>query len=65
MIAHEITHAFDDIGKQFDKNGNNKNWWDVETDLKFKSKAQCLVDQYNGYAVKESGLRVSTNSIDC
>ena len=62
VIAHEITHAFDDIGKQFDKEGNSKNWWNSETDLKFKSKAQCLIDQYSDYVIHDNGIKVSLYS---
>lgn len=59
VIGHEITHGFDDRGRQFDKDGNNKNWWDHETDLNFRNRAQCMVDQYNNYTVPENGLQVN------
>ncbi|CAG2110395.1 unnamed protein product [Medioppia subpectinata] len=53
VIAHEITHAFDDIGKQFDKYGNNENWWHSTTDTMFKNRTQCLINQYNGYVLQD------------
>ncbi|CAG2168313.1 unnamed protein product [Oppiella nova] len=53
VIAHEITHAFDDIGKQFDKNGNNKNWWAKTTDDMFKNRTLCLINQYNNYVLPD------------
>jgi endothelin-converting enzyme/putative endopeptidase len=45
-IGHELTHGFDDEGRQYDKNGNLKDWWTKEDEAKFKEKAQCIVDQY-------------------
>lgn len=59
VIGHEITHGFDDRGRQFDKDGNNRNWWNSETDARFKERAQCIVDQYGNYTVPENGLRVN------
>jgi putative endopeptidase len=50
-IGHELTHAFDDEGSQFDAKGNLKNWW-TETDQKqFQSRTQCVQDQYGRYTV--------------
>ena len=46
-IGHELTHGFDDEGRQFDKDGNLKDWWSKEDEDKFKQKAQCMVDQYD------------------
>ena len=46
-IGHELTHGFDDEGRQFDKEGNLKEWWTREDEDKFKQKAQCMVDQYD------------------
>jgi len=46
-IGHELTHGFDDEGRQFDKDGNLKDWWTKEDGEKFKQKAQCMVDQYD------------------
>jgi endothelin-converting enzyme/putative endopeptidase len=46
-IGHELTHGFDDQGRQFDKDGNLKNWW-TETDGKnFNDRADCMVKQYD------------------
>ncbi len=50
-MGHELTHAFDDEGSQFDAQGNLRNWW-TETDRKeFEQRAQCVVDQYSGYTI--------------
>lgn len=54
VIGHEISHGFDDQGCQFDKNGNLRNWWTAEDSDKFKAKTQILVDQFNGFVVKDS-----------
>ncbi|XP_076365013.1 neprilysin-2-like isoform X2 [Tachypleus tridentatus] len=59
VIGHEITHGFDDRGRQFDKDGNNVNWWEPETDFKFRSKAKCIIDQYGNYTVPENGLQIN------
>ncbi len=55
VIGHEMTHGFDDQGRQFDATGNLANWWS-DADLKaFKERAQCVIDQFNGFEV-EKGL---------
>ncbi|KAM7312471.1 neprilysin-2-like [Ixodes scapularis] len=59
VIGHEITHGFDDQGRQFDKDGNNLNWWEPETDLKFRQRAQCIVEQYGNYTVAEGTLNIN------
>ena len=59
VIGHEITHGFDDRGRQFDRDGNDRNWWKPKTDLRFKERAQCIVDQYSSYTVAENGLKVN------
>jgi len=55
VIGHEMTHGFDDQGAKFDPMGNLANWWS-EDDLKaFQAKAECIVNQFNGFEV-EKGL---------
>jgi putative endopeptidase len=50
-MGHELTHAFDDEGSQFDSQGNLRNWW-TDADLKeFKQRAECIVDQYSSYTI--------------
>jgi len=46
-IGHELTHGFDDEGRQFDKDGNLKDWWTKEDEKKFNDRAQCMVKQYD------------------
>jgi endothelin-converting enzyme/putative endopeptidase len=50
-IGHELTHAFDDEGRQFDANGNLKDWWTKKDAKAFEERAQCIVDQYAQYTV--------------
>ena len=47
VIGHEMTHGFDDQGRQFDKDGNLADWWAPGDGDKFKEKAQVLVDHFN------------------
>ena len=47
VIGHEMTHGFDDQGRQFDKNGNMNNWWTEEDAAAFKQRTDILVDQFN------------------
>ena len=50
VIGHEITHGFDDEGRQYDANGNLKDWWSPVDAERFKQKASYIVKQYNQYA---------------
>lgn len=54
VIGHEMTHGFDDEGRQFDAQGNLKSWWTSEDSAKFMVKANMLVDQYNQFTVNDS-----------
>ncbi len=46
-IGHELTHGFDDEGRQYDKDGNLKDWWTKEDEQKFNDRAECTVKQYD------------------
>jgi endothelin-converting enzyme/putative endopeptidase len=46
-IGHELTHGFDDEGRQFDKDGNLKDWWTKDDEAKFTGRAECMVTQYD------------------
>jgi putative endopeptidase len=50
-IGHELTHGFDDEGRQFDSKGNLRDWWTKEDGTQFEKRAQCVVDQYAQYTV--------------
>jgi len=54
VIGHELTHAFDDQGAQFDKDGNVKNWWTKDDYARFKAKTQQVVDLYSTFTVLDS-----------
>lgn len=49
-----------DLGRQYDKDGNLKQWWSDSVINRFKDKARCIIEQYNNYTVKEVGLNVRT-----
>ena len=50
-IGHELTHGFDDEGRQFDAKGNLKDWWSEKDAKEFNDRAQCIVDQYAQYTI--------------
>ena len=50
-IGHELTHAFDDEGRQFDAKGNLKDWWTKDDADQFVKHADCVVDQYGQYVI--------------
>jgi endothelin-converting enzyme/putative endopeptidase len=49
VIGHELTHGFDDQGRQFDAKGNLQDWWTEQDAKAFKDRAQCLVDEYSSF----------------
>ena len=51
VIAHEMTHGFDDQGSQFDKEGNMNDWWTAEDRTAFEAKTQVLVEQFNAIEI--------------
>ena len=51
VIGHEMTHGFDDQGRQFDKNGNLTDWWAEGDADRFKERAQVMVDFFNNIEV--------------
>ncbi|XP_031621713.1 neprilysin-2-like [Contarinia nasturtii] len=59
IIGHEITHGFDDQGRQFDLDGNLRVWWDEETNKKFLEKAQCIIEQYGNYTDLSTNLSLN------
>lgn len=62
VIGHEITHGFDDQGRQFDLNGNLVDWWKTETKSSYLEKAKCIIEQYGNYTEPSTGLKVSLKS---
>jgi len=56
FMGHEITHGFDDQGRQFDGHGNLHDWWTKEDADKFTDKADCLVNEYSQFSVGDTKL---------
>lgn len=57
VIGHEMTHGFDDQGRNFDAIGNMTDWWTKDDAEKFNEKAKVLVNQFNGYkAIKDETI---------
>jgi len=54
VIAHEMTHGFDDQGRQYDKEGNLHDWWLADDSKNFEAKTKVLVDQYDNYKILDS-----------
>jgi putative endopeptidase len=54
VIGHELTHGFDDQGRQYAADGNLKDWWTPADDQKFKARAGLVVNQYNSYVVNDT-----------
>ena len=54
VIGHEMTHGFDDQGRQFAADGNLKDWWTKEDADKFKVRADKVVNQYNNFTVLDT-----------
>ena len=50
-IGHELTHGFDDEGRQFDARGNLSDWWTSKDAAEFNKRTQCIVDQYAQYTI--------------
>lgn len=55
VIAHEITHGYDDQGKKFNADGNMINWWTEEDDELFKNKTKLMEDQASQYSFETEG----------
>ena len=56
-IGHEITHGFDDEGRQFDENGNLNPWWTEADSVAFASRAKKLADQFSAYVIGDKHVR--------
>jgi putative endopeptidase len=50
-VGHELTHGFDDEGRQFDAQGNLRDWWKEEDGKEFVKRASCVSDQYSTYTI--------------
>eukprot|EP00094_Tigriopus_californicus_P012658 TCALIF_12236-PA protein Name:"Similar to Mmel1 Membrane metallo-endopeptidase-like 1 (Mus musculus)" AED:0.04 eAED:0.04 QI:0/0.66/0.25/0.75/1/1/4/0/771 len=59
VIGHEITHGFDDRGRQFDGDGNLRDWWAQSTKDKFVEKTNCIIHQYGNYTAQQIGMQLN------
>jgi endothelin-converting enzyme/putative endopeptidase len=50
VVGHELTHGFDDEGRQFDADGNLKDWWQRQDEDRFKKLADCTVNEYGSFS---------------
>jgi putative endopeptidase len=50
-VGHELTHGFDDEGRQFDAQGNLRDWWTPEDGKEFEKRAACISNQYSNYTI--------------
>lgn len=69
VIAHEISHAFDNLGSAYDENGNANNWWTAEDYKQFEKRLQAVIRYYDGIEVipgvyNQGRLTVSENVAD-
>jgi putative endopeptidase len=54
VIGHEMTHGFDDRGRQYDARGNLRDWWTAGDTQRFKTRAAKVIDQFNGYTAVDT-----------
>uniref|UniRef100_A0A1A9X1W5 Neprilysin, neutral endopeptidase 2 n=1 Tax=Glossina brevipalpis TaxID=37001 RepID=A0A1A9X1W5_9MUSC len=59
VIGHEITHGFDDQGRQFDVDGNLVDWWHDNTKKAYLEKAKCIIEQYGNFTDQLTGLKLN------
>jgi putative endopeptidase len=50
IMGHELTHGFDDEGRQFDAQGNLRNWWTPEDAAEFEKRADCFIKEYSAFS---------------
>ena len=58
VVGHELTHGFDDEGRQFDAQGNMSNWWTPKDADAFETRTQCLIDEYSNF-VADGDLKLN------
>ncbi|XP_053618690.1 endothelin-converting enzyme homolog isoform X1 [Plodia interpunctella] len=56
VMGHELTHAFDDQGREYDRFGNLNQWWNNATIARFKKRAECIQKQYSNYTMEGQHL---------
>ncbi|HJW09751.1 MAG TPA: M13 family metallopeptidase, partial [Holophagaceae bacterium] len=58
VIGHELTHGFDDQGRQYDAKGNLRDWWSAEDAVRFNARAELMVKQFDAYE-PQPGLHIN------
>lgn len=61
VAGHELSHAFDSLGRHYDQNGNYTDWWDKSTVEEFTKKADCFVEQYHNYTIPTKDGQIPIN----
>ncbi|XP_041460191.1 endothelin-converting enzyme 1-like [Lytechinus variegatus] len=56
VMGHELSHGFDNHGREFDKEGNLRDWWGNASALAYKTKTDCMVDQYSAYEIGDKNV---------
>lgn len=57
VMGHELTHGFDDQGREYDKTGVLRPWWNESSVAEFKLRAQCMMDQYSSYSAAGENIK--------
>ena len=61
VVGHELSHGFDDEGRQYDADGTLRNWWSEGSEIRFRKRAQCITKQYSQFVAYEGGGNVNGN----
>ncbi|HEY0393450.1 MAG TPA: M13 family metallopeptidase [Candidatus Elarobacter sp.] len=56
VIGHEMTHGFDNTGRQFDAQGNNRDWWTPADATAYEARAKCVEDEFSGFKVGDLNI---------
>ena len=59
VMGHELTHAFDDQGREYDKQGNLHRWWQNSTLQHFEERIQCFMDQYSSFQINGDHVSIT------
>ena len=64
VMGHELTHGFDNAGRQYDKDGNLRDWWTQSSLDNFLDRTQCIINQYDQYTVGKKNVSMGIFSIE-
>ena len=60
-LGHELTHGFDNFGREFDEDGHYRDWWDEQSKKEYNEKIQCMIEQYNEFTFNIDGRNYTVN----